>query len=48
MTSNNDPEGTKTAYNQILGCTIFNTLVPCAMAAHGIIHPIVLVPFLGT
>jgi len=48
MTSNNDPEGTKTGHKQILGCTAFNTIVPIAMTMHGILHPVVLIPFLAT
>lgn len=48
MTSNRDPDGSITVYKQILACTALNTVVPVAMAAHGIISPLVLVPFLAS
>lgn len=47
MTSNDDPTGEKKAFKQILGCTIFNTIIPVLMAIHGCIDPLVLVPFMA-
>lgn len=46
MTSNEDPTGEKKAFNQILACTIFNTMVPVGMAAYGVLHPMFLAPFM--
>ena len=48
MTSNGDPTGDVKATKQILACTVANTLIPCAMSAYGLMHPVFLVPFLGT
>lgn len=47
MTSNLDPEGDKFAYNQMMACSVANTLIPCSMAYTGIIYPVVLIPFLA-
>jgi len=48
MTSNDDPTGDKKAFNQIIVCTLFNTLVPFAMAGQGFLNPIFLFPFVIT
>ena len=48
MTSNSDPTGDKKATKQILACTVANTAIPCMMAAHGLVHPMFLAPFLAT
>jgi len=45
MTSGRDPEGDKTAFNQVLACTVFNTFVPVVMAFNGFLHPVFLAPF---
>ena len=46
MTSNQDPTGEKTAFQQILGCKILNTFIPCMMSSTGVLHPIFIAPFL--
>lgn len=48
MTSNDDPTGEKKAFKQILGCTAFNSVLPCVMASQGILHPYFLAPYLAT
>jgi len=48
MTSNEDPTGEKKAFNQIIVCTLFNTLVPFAMAGQGYLNPLFLAPFVVT
>ena len=47
MTSNEDPEG-KQAFNQMVLCSLFNSVVPIAMAHTGLIHPYFLAPFMAT
>lgn len=47
MTSNDDPTGEKKAFNQILACTILNTVVPVGMVVQGFLNPLVLVPFMA-
>ena len=46
MTSSRDPTGETVAFNQILACKASNTLIPCIMAAQGVLHPIFIAPFL--
>lgn len=48
MTSNNDPTGEVKATRQIFWCTVANTVIPCVMAAQGLIHPLFLAPFMIT
>ena len=48
MTSNDDPTGELKATKQIAACTAANTVIPCMMAAQGLIHPFFLAPFLAT
>ena len=48
MTSNDDPTGELKATKQIAACTAANTIIPCIMAAQGLMHPIFIVPFLAT
>lgn len=49
MISDEDPKGDKKAYKQMLYCNTLNTILPFAMAlpSIGMIHPIVLLPYLG-
>jgi protoheme IX farnesyltransferase len=48
MISDEDPTGDKKAYNQMLYCNTLNTFLPFAMAmpSVGMIHPVVLAPYL--
>ena len=46
MTSSRDPTGETVAFNQILACKASNTLIPCIMAAQGVLHPLFIAPFL--
>lgn len=48
MISNEDPTGQQKAFKQMIQCNVFNTLIPCAMAlpSVGLIHPLVLAPFM--
>ena len=44
MLSNEDPQG-KRAFNHILACTVFNSVVPIGMLYTGMISPLFLAPF---
>jgi len=46
MTSNDDPTGEKTAFKQILACTLSNTAIPVVMAVQGSLNPVFVAPFL--
>jgi heme O synthase-like polyprenyltransferase len=46
MTSNDDPTGNVKAYNQMYAATVLNTIVPCAMAGYGVLHPVFLLAYL--